>query len=160
MTVWDPSERIGYLLWQLSQAYAQRIEQALRPLGLTQAQYSALVRLSRDGTLSSAELARRCGVTAQSMGAALRDLVERGLVQRRAHPTHGKIVEMSVTAAGVELALRGEGALEPCEREALQPFLPEEQEQVRTHLQRMLGALNPRALGAVGHQPPDETHGA
>ncbi|MGW3445407.1 MarR family winged helix-turn-helix transcriptional regulator [Streptomyces sp. NPDC001076] len=108
--------------------------------------------------MSSAELARRCGVTAQPMGTALRDLVERGLVQRRAHPTHGKIVEMSVTAAWVELALRGEGALEPCEREALQAFLPEEQEQVRAYLQRMLGTLNPRALGAAG--PPGGTPGA
>ncbi|MEU2778251.1 MarR family transcriptional regulator [Streptomyces sp. NPDC007162] len=91
--------------------------------------------------LSSAELARRCGVTAQSMGTALRDLVERGLVRRQAHPTHGKIIEMSVTAAGVELALRAEGALEPCERDALHTFLPEEQERVRAYLQRMLGTL-------------------
>ncbi|MFE0516736.1 MarR family winged helix-turn-helix transcriptional regulator [Streptomyces sp. NPDC058964] len=156
MTVKDPAERIGYLVWQLSQAYAQRIEQALRPLGLTQAQYSALVRLSRDGALSSAELARRCGVTAQSMGTALRDLVERGLVERHAHATHGKIIDMTVTDAGQALARRGETALEPCEREALEPFAPGEREQVRAMLQRMLGALNPRALGpAAGHPHPN-----
>lgn len=146
MPVGDPSERIGYLLWQLSQAYAQRIEQALRPLGLTQAQFSALVRLSRDGCLSSAELARRCGVTAQSMGTALRDLVDRGLVERHAHPTHGKIIEMSVTAAGEALAEQGATAIEPCEQAAVEPFLPEERDLVRAHLQRMLGTLNPRAL--------------
>ncbi|MER6350379.1 MarR family transcriptional regulator [Streptomyces sp. NPDC001634] len=157
MKVKDPGERVGYLIWQLSQAYAQRMEQALRPLKLTQAQFSALVRLSLDGTLSSAELARRCGVTAQSMGTALRDLVERGLVERRAHPTHGKIVEMSVTAAGVELAQRGEAAVEPCEQEALEPFLPQEREQVRAHLQRMLGTLNPRALGPAGDLLHDGT---
>jgi hypothetical protein len=50
----DPSDRICYLIWQLSQAYTQRIERALRPLGLAQAQYSALVRLSLDGALSAA----------------------------------------------------------------------------------------------------------
>ncbi|MCX4766783.1 MarR family transcriptional regulator [Streptomyces sp. NBC_01275] len=147
MAVKDPSERIGYLIWQLSQAYAQRLERVLRPLGLTQAQFSALVRLSRDGAMSSAELARRCGVTAQSMGAGLRSLVERGLVERRPHPTHGKIIEMCVTPAGEALALRGETALEPCEQETLQPFLPREREQVRAHLRRMLGALNAPALG-------------
>lgn len=152
MTAQDPAERIGYLIWQLSQAYAQRIEQALRPLGLTQAQYSALVRLSLDGAMSSAELARRCGVTAQSMGTALRDLVERGLVERHSHPTHGKIIEMTVTDAGQALALRGEKALEPCEREALAPFAPEERERVRADLQRMLGTLNPRALGRVAER--------
>ncbi|MBG7698691.1 MULTISPECIES: MarR family winged helix-turn-helix transcriptional regulator [Streptomyces] len=155
MTMKDPGERVGYLIWQLSQAYVQRLDQALRPLKLTQAQFSALVRLSRDGALSSAELARRCGITAQSMGTALRGLVERGLVERRAHPTHGKIVEMSVTAAGVELALRAEAAVEPCEQEALEPFPPHEQEQVRAYLRRMLGALNPQALGPAGEQTHD-----
>ncbi|MET4641549.1 MarR family transcriptional regulator [Streptomyces sp. NBC_01550] len=147
MAVKDPSERIGYLIWQISQAYTQRFERALRPLGLTQAQFSTLVRLSLDGPLSSAELARRCGVTAQSMGTALRELVERGLVERRPHPTHGKIIEMCVTAAGKALAQQGETALEPCEQETLEPFLPQEQEQVRSHLRRMLGALNAQALG-------------
>ncbi|MER5183701.1 MarR family transcriptional regulator [Streptomyces sp. NPDC002896] len=157
MAVKDPSERIGYLLWQLSHAYTQRLERALRPLGLTQAQLSTLVRLSLDGPLSSAELARRCGVTAQSMGTALRGLVERGLVERRPHPTHGKIIEVCVTAAGEALALRGETALEPCEQEALEPFLPEEREQVRTHLRRMLGALNTSALGPGNGSQRDGT---
>lgn len=147
MAVRDPSERVGYLIWQLSQAYMQRLERALGPLGLTQAQFGTLVRLSRDGALSSAELARRSGITAQSMGAALRGLVERGLVERRPHPTHGKIIEMCVTPAGEALALRAETALEPCEQETLEPFQPQEREQVRSHLRRMLGALNPQALG-------------
>ncbi|MGW5253518.1 MarR family winged helix-turn-helix transcriptional regulator [Streptomyces sp. NPDC004012] len=147
MALKDPSNRIGYLIWQLSQVHTQRIERALRPLGLAQAQYSALVRLSLDGPLSGAELARRCGVTAQSMGTAMQGLVERGLVERRAHPTHGKIIEISVTPEGEELALRGEKAVEPCDQEALEPFLPEEREEVRAYLQRMLGALNPQALG-------------
>ncbi|MET8331075.1 MarR family transcriptional regulator [Streptomyces sp. NPDC005181] len=157
MAAKDPSERIGYLIWQISQAYTQRLERALRPLGLTQAQYSTLVRLSLDGTLSSAELARRCGVTAQSMGTALRGLVERGLVERHPHPTHGKIIEMCVTAAGKALALQGEIALEPCEQETLAPFLPQEREQVRTHLRRMLGALNAPALGPGNGNQHDGT---
>ncbi|MQY34608.1 putative HTH-type transcriptional regulator [Streptomyces sp. RB17] len=150
MELYDPSGRIGYLLWQLSHAYAQRLEQALRPLGLTQAQYSALVRLSLDGALSGAELARRCGVTAQSMGTAVQHLLERDLVERHPHPTHRKIIEISVTPSGEALALSGERAVDPCEREALEPFRPEEREEVRAHLQRMLGALNPQALGPVG----------
>lgn len=91
------------------------------------------------------------------MGTALRGLVERGLVERRPHPTHGKIIEMCVTAAGKALALQGETALEPCEQETLEPFLPEEQEQVRTHLRRMLGALNAPALGPGNWNQHDGT---
>ncbi|MEU4098192.1 MarR family transcriptional regulator [Streptomyces sp. NPDC026673] len=146
MPLGDPSERIGYLIWQLSLAYSLRIEHTLRPLRLTQAQFSALMRLTLDGATSSAELARRCGVTAQSMGTAVQGLADRGLVERRAHPTHGRIIEISVTPEGEELAARAERAIMPAEEEALAPFTPQEQGRVRADLQRMLANLNPRAL--------------
>ncbi|MGW3357325.1 MarR family winged helix-turn-helix transcriptional regulator [Streptomyces bungoensis] len=142
----DPSERVGYLIWQLSQAYGLRVEQALRPLRLTQAQFSALLRLSLDGPASGAELARRCGVTAQSMGASIQGLTERGLTVRRPHPTHGRIIEISVTAAGEELLARAERALAPAEEEALSCFSPEDGERIRADLRRMLTVLNPHAL--------------
>jgi DNA-binding MarR family transcriptional regulator len=146
MPVGDPSKRVGYLIWQLSQAYAVRIEQALRPLRLTQAQFSALMRLGMDGATSGAELARRCGVTAQSMGTAVQGLAERGLVERRAHPTHGRIIEISITPKGEELAVHAQQALMPAEEEALAPFTAQEQARLRADLRRMLATLNPHAL--------------
>ncbi|MFD3455452.1 MarR family winged helix-turn-helix transcriptional regulator [Streptomyces sp. NPDC058691] len=146
MPVGDPGERVGYLLWQLSQAYAQLLEQALRPLGLTQTQYSSLVRLCLDGALSGAELARRCGVTAQSMGAAVQGMADRGLVERHAHPTHGRIIEIRVTPAGEALAERGQEAVQPCEAEALAPFTEGERSQLKADLRRMLRSMNPHAL--------------
>ncbi|MDX3351780.1 MarR family transcriptional regulator [Streptomyces sp. ME01-24h] len=146
MSVRDPSEHIGYLIWQLSQAYAIRVEQALRPLRLTQTQFSALMRLIANGATSGAELARRCGVTAQSMGTAVQGLAERGLVERRAHPTHGRIIEISVTPEGEQLVVRAEHAIAPAEEEALSPFDPHERERVQADLRRMLATLNPHAL--------------
>ncbi|WP_431960744.1 MarR family winged helix-turn-helix transcriptional regulator [Actinacidiphila sp. bgisy160] len=146
MPLRDPSEHIGYLIWQLSQAYGTRIEQALRPLRLTQTQFSALMRLTVNGAMSGAELARRCGVTAQSMGTAVQGLAERGLVERRAHATHGRIIEVSVTPEGEELAGRAERAVTPAEEEALSPFDPQERGRVRADLRRMLATLNPHAL--------------
>ncbi|MDX2853037.1 MULTISPECIES: MarR family winged helix-turn-helix transcriptional regulator [Streptomycetaceae] len=146
MPLREPREHIGYLIWQLSQAYAIRIEHAMRPLRLTQAQFSALMQLSVHGAMSSAELARRCGVTPQSMGTAVQGLTERGLVERRAHPTHGRIIEISVTPEGEELAAHAERAIAPAEEEALSPFAPHERERVRADLQRMLATLNPHAL--------------
>lgn len=146
MPVGDPGERVGYLIWQLSQAYWQLLEQALRPLGLTQTQYSALVRLTMDGAVSGAELARRCGVTAQSMGVAVLGLADRGLVERHAHPTHGRIIEISVTPDGETLAEQAQEAVQPCEQEALAPFTENEKSQLKADLRRMLRSLNPHAL--------------
>ncbi|MFF7213825.1 MarR family winged helix-turn-helix transcriptional regulator [Streptomyces sp. NPDC008238] len=146
MPVAEPGDHIGYLIWQISQAYAIRIEQALRPLRLTQAQFSALMRLTVSGPMSGAELARHCGVTAQSMGTAVQGLAERGLVERRAHATHGRIIEISVTPAGEELAVRAEQAIAPAEEEALAPFAAQERGRVHADLRRMLEQLNPHAL--------------
>jgi DNA-binding MarR family transcriptional regulator len=87
MDVVDPSERIAYVIRMISGALTQEIEQALRPVQLTQVQLAALVQLSRTDGLSAAELARRCGVTPQSMASALGRIDERGLITRAAHPT-------------------------------------------------------------------------
>jgi DNA-binding XRE family transcriptional regulator len=65
----DPVERIAYVVRMVSGAFTQEVEQALRPVKLTQIQLAALVQLSLSTGhgLSTAELAKRCGVTAQSM---------------------------------------------------------------------------------------------
>ncbi|MFD9287534.1 MarR family winged helix-turn-helix transcriptional regulator [Streptomyces sp. NPDC060030] len=126
------------------------MEHALRPLHLTQAQYTALARLANDGPVSGAELARRCGVTAQSVGVAIHGLAERGMVERRAHPSNGRIIEISITAAGRALALQGEQALLPIEDQALALFTPAERQRLRNDLRRVLSVLHPPALPQDG----------
>jgi DNA-binding MarR family transcriptional regulator len=68
--------------------------------GLTLSERSALSRLDRDGPTTSAGLARHEQISPQSMGATLRGLEERGLVDRRADPRDGRRVVLSVTPGG------------------------------------------------------------
>jgi DNA-binding MarR family transcriptional regulator len=68
--------------------------------GLTLSERSALARLDRDGPTTSAGLARHEQISPQSMGATLRGLEERGLVDRRADPRDGRRVVLSVTPGG------------------------------------------------------------
>jgi DNA-binding MarR family transcriptional regulator len=102
----DPVERIAYVVRMVSGALTQEMEQALRPVKLTQIQLAALVQLSLSTGhgLSTAELAKRCGVTAQSMSSALAGLCRRGLITRAPPPTHGRVVEIRVTDDGRTLA--------------------------------------------------------
>jgi DNA-binding MarR family transcriptional regulator len=92
--------RSGYLLKQAWQAFTGAMQEALRAHGLTGAQYAALSVLARDPGLSGAELARACNTTPQAMNGVVATLERNGLVERRPHPTHGRILEVTLTRAG------------------------------------------------------------
>jgi DNA-binding MarR family transcriptional regulator len=144
-----PSLRVGFLLWHLGQAVRVRGERAVAPLDLTLTQLQGLIVLSLNPGLSSAELARRCAVTAPSMGKAVENLIDRGLVEQS--PGHGRIIELRATAAGVALASRGQTALEPLEQDALERFSPQEQDELKDLLLRLIMKLTPQAVvGGLG----------
>jgi DNA-binding MarR family transcriptional regulator len=60
-------------------------------------------RLEKDGPATSADLARAEGVKPQSMGTALALLEKMGLVERKAHPTDGRQINIKLTARGIAL---------------------------------------------------------
>ncbi|SFE00449.1 DNA-binding transcriptional regulator, MarR family [Actinacidiphila alni] len=74
---------------------------------LTPSQVSVVARLGRDGPATTAALARAEIVRPQSMRTTLAALEERGLVDRRPHPTDGRQVVFSLTEQGA--LLRGTG---------------------------------------------------
>ena len=90
----------GYLLRQAWNAFRTAMEAALRAAGLTGAQYAALSVLKRDPGLSGADLARACNTTPQAMNGVLATLEREGLVERRPHPTHGRILQVNLTDEG------------------------------------------------------------
>ena len=71
--------QIGYLVKHAQAVLHLRMEEALRPLGLSVSQYACLHLLAGRPGISAAELARDAFVTRQSMNALLQTLVERGL---------------------------------------------------------------------------------
>jgi DNA-binding MarR family transcriptional regulator len=92
--------RPGYLLKRAHQAFCAATDAGLRNHGLTNVQYGVLVVLEEAGRLSGAELARRCYVTPQAMNDLVAGLERRGLVARQPHPTHGRVLEVSLTQDG------------------------------------------------------------
>ncbi len=66
-------------------------------------QNAVLVRLEKNGPATSADLARAEGVRPQSMSTALRLLEKKGLVERKAHPTDGRQINIKLTARGITL---------------------------------------------------------
>lgn len=93
-------ESLGTLLKRAQHALDLALDHELQALSLTPAQYTALAAIEGDPRLSNAELARRCHVTAQTMHRVVALLERDGLVVRKAHPTHGRIQELSLSRKG------------------------------------------------------------
>jgi DNA-binding MarR family transcriptional regulator len=140
----DFGQRLPYLMRRVNAALSQRLDRTLHPFSLTQAQLSALALLGRahPGGLSGAELAQRSGVTPQSMSAALAGLTGRELVVRSPHPTHGRIIEIRVTAAGLDLLARVQAATRAAEDRDMGGLDEEQQAQLRALLQHMMRSMD------------------
>ena len=90
----------GYLLRQASQALRTALDLALRSSGLTSPQYAVLSVLARDPGVSGADLARACNTTPQAMNGVLATLEREELVERQPHPTHGRILQVTLSREG------------------------------------------------------------
>src|SRR5277367_1460034 len=70
---------------------------------LSWTQKAVMLRLDTEGPATTAELARAESVKPQSMGATVAALEERGIVERRPHPTDGRQVTIALTAHGARV---------------------------------------------------------
>ena len=100
------SFEIGQLVKETQSVLRSRMDEALRPLGLTMPQYVCLATLLEHPGTTSSELARRGYVTRQTLSVLMKGLVERGLVVRSEHP--GPRRELAVQLTDEARALVGE----------------------------------------------------
>ncbi|MFE0700783.1 MarR family winged helix-turn-helix transcriptional regulator [Streptomyces sp. NPDC058872] len=82
------STSLLYLLKRTELAVRARLEELLKPAGITALQYTALTVLERHDGISAAQLARDSFVTAQSMADMIRTLESRGLIRREPNSTN------------------------------------------------------------------------
>jgi DNA-binding MarR family transcriptional regulator len=94
---------IGIAMRRAHYTFRQVMEGELRPLALSLPLAGIMLSLRQEDGLSGAELARRETVTAQTMNQLVARLVDRGLVERRRHSSHGRILTLHLTDAGQAL---------------------------------------------------------
>ncbi|HET6970050.1 MAG TPA: MarR family transcriptional regulator [Phenylobacterium sp.] len=79
---------------------ARRFDEALRPFGLTNTQFSLLNALNGPEPASVSQVASLLGADRTTLTAALKPLVRRGLAENRPDPADGRMRRLSLTAAG------------------------------------------------------------
>ena len=92
-----------YLVKQVELASRARLDELLRPAGITALQYTALTVLERHDDMSAAQLARHSFVTAQSMGDMIAALQSRGLIERHRDRTDRRRLVVALTSDGRDL---------------------------------------------------------
>ena len=96
----EPAPLLLYLMKRVELAVRARLDEIVRPAGLTAAQYTALTVLERHDDMSSAQLARHSFVTAQSMADMITTLQGRRLIERHRDRADRRRLVVSLTAEG------------------------------------------------------------
>lgn len=92
--------RLTYVIASLDRLLRRRMSDALAPLGLTLAQFTALSVLDARGKLSNAQLAQRSFITPQSANEVVNLMAAKQWIAREPDPNHGRIVLLTLTEEG------------------------------------------------------------
>ncbi|MFE7723896.1 MarR family winged helix-turn-helix transcriptional regulator [Nocardia rhizosphaerihabitans] len=130
-----------YLIKRLELAVRALMDDALRPLGLTTLQYTALTVLERRSGLSSAQLARRSFLRAQTMNVMVKTLEERGLIQRHPDPANRRVLVAALTERGREVLSEAEPLVAVIESRLMDGMSERRGEEFRSLLRQGVGAL-------------------
>jgi DNA-binding MarR family transcriptional regulator len=134
---WSETERsVGYLVKRVQQGLRRRCDAALKPSGLSMAQYAALRALAEHPDASAAELAQLCFVTRQSLQDLLAGLRAAGLVETADAPPRGRARSLCLTRRGSRKLKAADDAVFGVEALMLQGISPTTQRSVAEALIR------------------------
>ena len=135
------SDWIGYNLKITQHRLRQRLDAELAKIGTTAPQNAVLLAIAGNPRMSNAELARAAFVTPQTMQAILVNLERAGLITRRPHPEHGRIIMTELTEAGHTAVAAGAKAADAVERQMLSGLSTAEAQLLCELLKRCAAAL-------------------
>lgn len=140
-----PEGHIGYLLRQAQAAFRHACDTALSELELTLPQFGLLTLLGAQASLSGAELARLSLQTPQTVDTVIKNLERNGLVARTPDPVHGRILRVSLTAAGQGRLAAAKRRVDAIERRLTAGLAPDQETAMRTWLAAVARDLLPRS---------------
>ncbi|PQV47651.1 MarR family winged helix-turn-helix transcriptional regulator [Paraburkholderia sp. BL21I4N1] len=130
-----PSLRLTYVIGSLDRILRRRMTEALAPLGLTLAQFTALSVLEAKGQASNAQVAERSFITPQSANEVMNAMAARNWISREPDPTHGRIVLLQLTDEGRAVLRECEQAVKIIEKQMMEGIELDTAGAVQTHLE-------------------------
>ncbi|WP_369191449.1 MarR family winged helix-turn-helix transcriptional regulator [Streptomyces sp. R08] len=131
-----------YMVKQVELVVRSRLDELVRPHGITALQYTALTVLERHDGLSAAQLARDSFVTAQSIADLVRSLEGRGLIRRERNPRNRRELLILLTGEGRALLTDCAGPVRELEERMVAQLTAHQSEQFRQALTKAWQALS------------------
>ena len=136
----DLGRELDDLLRRAAATQRLGVERALADLGVTPTQCAVLAVVVATPGLSNAEVARIERLTPQTTSLVLANLERKGLVARRPHETHGRILRAEATEAGSRMLAECRARLAgPCRRLAA-AAPPDGEREIKAWLARLAAA--------------------
>ena len=132
--------RAFFYVQQVEQLVRRRVDECLQPDGITAGQYMVMNLIAHHEPASSAELARRANMTAQSMGEFIKNLEVKQYVTRVQDPNNRRLIQISLTPEGRNLLVRCEAKVDQAERHFFDCLNGEEVANLRFLLSRVRSA--------------------
>lgn len=137
----DKARSAGYLTNLLARLFAQRLTEAIRPLGLAPAPFMTLLELWETDGLTQADLVARLAVEQATMAGTLGRMERDGLVIRRPHPTDRRAQTVHLTDRARALQGPATAAAAAVNARALSSLTEAEREELRALTARVIGNL-------------------
>ena len=132
---------ISYLIGRLDRSLNRHIRQAISPFGLTTTQYTALSVFAARGQLSNAQFAERTLVSPQAANELMKVMERNGWIERQPDPSHGRIIQISLTEQGRNLLKKCDTAIAELETTMLAELSEQERNVLHTQLRSLVRIL-------------------
>ena len=146
---------LGFLVTDIARLLRRSMDRRLQSLGLTQAQWRAIVHLSRSEGMTQAALAESLEIQPITLTRLIDRMEHAGWVERRTHPLDRRAIQLYLTAQSQpileEMAARASEVL----REATHGLSPRVQRQLAATLERIKENLSAAENAAVTTEPPE-----
>ena len=146
--------RFGFLIHDVSRLRRVAVDRALKPLGITRAQWWVLAFLSRRDGMTQTALAADLDLTKVAIGGLLDRMETAGFVERRADKNDGRERRVYLTRAGAKLVNAIRESVETVELEILgrvsEDALAQATETLRALKETLLEMLGGEAVEGEG----------
>ena len=115
----DQHPTLGFLLHEVARLLRKRFEQRAGHLGLTRSQWQAIAYLAKSEGINQAGLAEMMEIEPITLVRILDKLAERGLIERRQHPTDRRTWQLFLKEAARPLLVAMQPIGEATRAEAL-----------------------------------------
>jgi DNA-binding MarR family transcriptional regulator len=139
---------LAFLLSQVGVHAAQRFAQRLAALDLHPPQFRVMNAVDAAEGQSQQAIGEAIGAPPSRMVAIVDELEQRGLLERRPHPSDRRVRALYLTADGHELLARGRKVAAEHERDLTRGMAKTEREQLVALLQKLVAA---QEIGAGVH---------